>query len=153
MKPLVLWLLHRLLTAEAFPPRHSHIAVPRLLLQRVAEPPRAFGSDELRPRAAERLVDDVARSGVELDRSHEQLDGLLRGVDARLLALLVDVPDRALVGGWFELRRRPLDPPIETRLVRPEVVRAGKHAARFNPHDGLVHQEPAVDPRFLDQLL
>src|SRR6266545_4321031 len=79
--------------------------------------------------------------------------GFLGRMDAGLLALLVDVPDGPLVRRWLALGRLALDPAIEARLVRPHVVRAIQHAARLHPDDGLVHEEPALLPRLLDERL
>jgi hypothetical protein len=90
---------------------------------------------------------------VELDGADEQLDRLLGRVDARLLALLVDTPHGALAGGRLQLGRVALDPAIETWFMAPEVVAAREHPAGFDPDQRLVHQEPALDPRLLDQLL
>src|SRR5207249_2456479 len=109
--------------------------------------------DELSARTTEQLVADVPWSGVELDGAHEQLNWLLGGMDARLLALLVDIPDGPLAGGRLQLRRSSFDPAVERRLVAPHVVAAGQDPAGLGPHDGLVDQEPALLPGLLHQCL
>src|SRR5207253_2844851 len=76
---------HGFLPTEGFQAPNRNVAVPGLLLHRVAEPPRPLGRDELCTRSAEGLVHHVAWAGVELDGTDEQLDGLLSRVDARLL--------------------------------------------------------------------
>lgn len=107
----------------------------------------------LRPGPGERLVHDVPRPGVVLDGPKEQLERLLGRVDACLLVLLVDAPDRPFAGRRLELGRVPLDPPVKAWLVTPQVVAPGKHASGLRQHDGLMHEEAALDPRLLDQLL
>jgi len=63
-------------------------------LHRVAAAALLLGSDDLRARTREWLGADRAGRRVVLDRVREQLDRLLRWVDAVLLALLADLPDR-----------------------------------------------------------
>ena len=90
---------------------------------------------------------------MKLDGAHEQLNGLLGRVDARLLALLIHVPDGALAGRRLQLGWGSFNPPVEAGLVTPHVVGAGQHPARLRPHDGLVDEEPALDPCLLHQRL
>jgi hypothetical protein len=122
--------------------RDRNVAIFRRDLDRAADALCQLGGNDRASAAEERVIDDVTRPRVVLDRPLHADDRLLRAV-AGFRSPMRDRPDRRLLAIAVPVRGLALAHAVPARLVAPVIVTARDDEARLVPDDRRALDEAA----------